>query len=35
MSFVKFVQTILDKSAAPILVSLGGVVAGAVALVGG
>jgi hypothetical protein len=34
MSFVKLVQTILDNTAAAILVSLGGLVAGAVALVG-
>jgi hypothetical protein len=35
MTIVKLVQSFLDNAAAAILVSLGGVVAGAVALVGG
>jgi hypothetical protein len=35
MTIVKFIQNLLDNSAAAILVALGGVVAGAVALVGG
>ncbi len=35
MTLVKLVQKILDTSAAAVLISLGGVVAGAVAFVGG
>ncbi len=35
MSFAKLVQNVLDNTVAAILVSLGGLVAGAVALVGG
>jgi hypothetical protein len=34
MSFAKLVQTVLDNTAAAFLLSLGGLVAGAVAFVG-